>query len=239
MLVIVCMPGPVRHGGPKLTTGGRVRVGAVRPTSPVLASFQELPEPALQGLDDEALVDYLRRAREAGRHEAMKPAIAHLVYGYWNLLVGRALVKLPNSQDAEDVAAEAMASALVSAFDGKSVGEFRSWLHTILSRRIADWHEARKRRPKPSPLPAENRDDDDAWGPEPSEEFQGDGLHARDCIRQAYDEVEDPRHRQVLDLYVFGPQSASEAAEIVGDGMTEANVHQIASRYQKRVKELL
>ena len=28
-------------------------------------------------------------------------------------------------------------------------------------------------------------------------------------------------------------------AELVGNGMSEANVHQISSRYQKRVKELL
>ena len=72
----------------------------------------------------------------------MKPAIAVLVYGYWDNLVNRARLKLPDA-DAEDVAAEAIASAIASAFDGKSVGEFRSWLHTILSRRIADWWEAR------------------------------------------------------------------------------------------------
>jgi hypothetical protein len=38
---------------------------------------------------------------------------------------------------------------------------------------------------------------------------------------------------------VFGPHSAAETAEFVGDGMTEANVHQISSRFQRRVRELL
>ena len=35
------------------------------------------------------------------------------------------------------------------------------------------------------------------------------------------------------------PHSAGKAAELVGGGMTEANVHQIASRFQRRVRELL
>ena len=84
------------------------------------------------------------RARP-GAHDAMKPAIGVLVYGYWDVLVNRARLKLP-AADVEDVASEAMFSAIASAFDGKSVGEFRSWLHTILSRRIADHLEGRKRR---------------------------------------------------------------------------------------------
>ena len=33
--------------------------------------------------------------------------------------------------------------------------------------------------------------------------------------------------------------NAASAAELVGGGMTEANVHQIASRFQRRFKELL
>jgi RNA polymerase sigma factor (sigma-70 family) len=204
-----------------------------------LAALDELPEHRLQALDDEALVDYMRRAREAGRHDAMKPAIAVLVYGYFDTLRARALAKLPTLEDAEDVASEATASAIVSAFDGKSVGEFRSWLHTILTRRIADYYEARKRRPETTALPSENEGDENVWGDEPSVPFAGDGVHARDCIQQAYEEIEDPRHRQVIDLYLFGPHTAGETADIVGDGMTEANVHQISSRFQKRVKELL
>jgi len=85
----------------------------------------------------------------------MKPAIGVLAFGYWDNLVNRARLKLPES-DVEDVVSEAIASAIVSAFDGSSVGEFRSWLHTILSRRIADYHEARSRRPKTAPLPGED-----------------------------------------------------------------------------------
>jgi RNA polymerase sigma factor (sigma-70 family) len=204
-----------------------------------LAGFQELPDHHLSTLTDEQLVDYLRQAREAGRHDAMRPAVGVLVFGYWDNLVGRARLKLPSLADAEEVAGEAVASAIASAFDGKSVGEFRSWLHTILGRRIADHLEARKRRPRTAQLPSEHVADEDVWGAEPSVEFEGEALSAQDCLRQAYEELENGRHRRVIDLYVLGPHAAAETAELVGNGMTEANVHQIASRFHRRVKELL
>ena len=204
-----------------------------------MAGFQELPEHQLTTLTDDQIVDYLRRAREAGRHEAMRPAIGVLVYGYWGSLVNRARLKLPSLADAEEVAGEAVASAIASAFDGKSVGEFRSWLHTILSRRIADHLESRKRRPRTTQLPSEHAGDEDVWGTEPAVEFEGDALSGRECLRQAYEELENARHRRVIDLYVLGPHSAAETAELVGNEMTEANVHQIASRFHRRVNELL
>jgi RNA polymerase sigma factor (sigma-70 family) len=204
-----------------------------------LAGFQELPEHRLTTLTDDQIVDYLRRAREAGRHEAMRPAIGVLVYGYWGSLVNRARLKLPSLADAEEVAGEAVASAIASAFDGRSVGEFRSWLHTILSRRIADHLESRKRRPRTTQLPSEHARDEDVWGAEPAVEFEGEALSAQECLRQAYEELENPRHRRVIDLYVLGPHAAAETAELVGNEMTAANVHQIASRFHRRVTELL
>lgn len=204
-----------------------------------MAEFEELPERQLGDLSDEQLVDYLRRAREAGRHDAMKPAVAVLVYGYWDNLVNRARLKLRSDADAEEVAAEAIASAIVSAFDGKSIGEFRSWLHTILSRRIADWWEAKEQKLDKTLLPSEHQGDEEVWGREPSVDFEGEALFARQCVRQALEEIEAAHHRRVIELYVFGPHSAAETAEFVGDGMTEANVHQISSRFQRRVRELL
>jgi RNA polymerase sigma factor (sigma-70 family) len=203
-----------------------------------LTGFRELPEHALSGLADDALIDYLRAAREAGRHDAMKAAVAVLVFGYHDTLMNRARLKLPDP-DVADVVSETLASAIASAFDGSSVGEFKSWLHTILSRRIADYHDARTRRPKTAPLAGEHLGDDEVWGAEPSEPFEGDALHARGCLEQAYCELERDSHRAVIDLYVLRAHSAAETAELVGESMTEANVHQIASRFQRRFKQLL
>ena len=167
----------------------------------------------------------------------MKPAIAMLAYGYWDILVNRARLKLPES-DAEQVAGEALESAIVSAFAGTSVGEFRSWLHTILSRRIADYWQKRERTIPTQKLASEHQGSDEVWGEEPSVGFEGEALHAQECVRQALGELPEA-HLEVVQLYVLGPHSATETATIAGDEMTEANVHQISSRFQKRVRELL
>jgi RNA polymerase sigma factor (sigma-70 family) len=202
-----------------------------------LADFRELPEHQLAPLSDDDLISYIRAARQAGRHDAMKPAIGVLAFGYWDNLVNRARLKLPDS-DVEQVAGEALESAIASAFDGKSVGEFRSWLHTILSRRIADHYQKRERTLPTEKLVSEHQGAEEIWGEEPSVGFEGDALYAQQCVDSALEELPEP-HRQVVRLYVFGPHSASSVVSRVGDGMTEANVHQISSRYQRRVKELL
>jgi DNA-directed RNA polymerase specialized sigma24 family protein len=203
-----------------------------------LTTFRELPEHALSGLADDVLIDYLRAAREAGRHDAMKAAVAVLVFGYHDTLVGRARLKLPEP-DVADVVSETLASAIASAFDGSSVGEFKSWLHTILSRRIADYHDARTRTPKTAPLPGEHVGDEAVWGEEPSEPFEGDALYARSCLETAYAELDRDSHRAVIDLYVLQAHTAADAARLIGNGMSEANVHQISSRFQRRVQALL
>ena len=202
-----------------------------------MAKFRELPEHQLQTLSDDNLIAYLRAARAAGRHDAMKPAIGVLAFGYWDTLVNRARLKLPESE-VEQVAGEALESVIASAFDGRSVGEFRSWLHTILSRRIADYWQKRERTVKTEKLVSEHQGAEEVWGDEPSVGFEGEALHAQECVRHALNELPEA-HREVVRLYVFGPDSAAAVVERVGDGMTEANVHQISSRYQRRVKELL
>ena len=72
-----------------------------------MAVFEELPEHQLQARSDDELISYIRAAREAGRHDAMKPAIGVLAFGYWDNLVNRARLKLPDS-DVEQVAGEAL-----------------------------------------------------------------------------------------------------------------------------------
>ena len=183
-------------------------------------------------------MDYLRAAREAGAHDAMKPAIGILVFGYWDVLVARARLKLPPS-DVEEVASETIASAIASAFDGKSVGEFRSWLHTILS-------QADRRPPGGPQAQAEDREagtehggSDDVWGDEPAEGFEGDALFASDCITRG---LRGDRERRPP----AGHRPPRAGAAVGGGcrdrrsatGMSEANVHQVASRFRKRFREL-
>ena len=108
--------------------------------------------------------------------------MAVLVHGYWDILVHRARLKLRTDADAEEVAAETVASAIASAFDGRSVGEFRSWLHTILSRRIADWWQKDERSVQVRPLPQPG--DEEFAGHEPAVGFEGDAMH-RPRVRAA------------------------------------------------------
>ncbi len=65
-------------------------------------------------------------------------------------------------------------SAIKSSFDGTKSAQFAAWLRRI-SRRVADYHEAVKRRPKQEPLPEEHERDEEIWGeagdvPDPTEE---------------------------------------------------------------------
>ncbi len=121
------------------------------------------------------------------------------------------------------------------AFRWGSVGEFRAWLHTIVDRQIADFWKARERTPKEEPLPDEH--DESPWGVGVSPDETG-AVDMQAVIDDALAEL-SPVHRQVVELHVFEERPARQAAEAVGDGMTEDNVHQIASRFRKRLRALL
>jgi len=177
----------------------------------------------------------MRAARRAGEPGALRRALAILVFGYMDTVTQRVRLKVPD-EDVEDVAAITMESAISSAFDGRSIGEFRSWLHTIVDRRIADYHRRREGKPKLQSLPTQHLGDEEAWGDEPAEEFD-EAVDAKRALEQTYDELSD-EHRRVVDLHILGPLGAKDAAAQM-PGMSEANVHQIASRFQKRFRDLL
>jgi RNA polymerase sigma factor (sigma-70 family) len=192
-------------------------------------------EHELGRLGDEDLFEYMREARSAGALDAMRTALAVLVFGYRGIIRLRVMLKVP-SQDVDEVTDTAIESAIGSRFDNDSIGEFRSWLNRITDRRIADYHRRREGKPELGPLPGE-AGEDDALGPEPATEFEETSLDARRALRQALDELR-PNHRRVVERYVFAGWSAEETAQELA-GMTEANVHQIASRFRRRLRDLL
>lgn len=195
--------------------------------------FRELREHQLSDLSDERLVAYIGRTRAAGRTETMTAAVRVLAFGYWEIIEMRVRLKVP-SEDVLEVTTSALESALKAAFDGESTGEFRSWLHTITNRRIADYHRAKEGKPQIVPLPEPG--DEGSWGEEPSAEFEGVSIDAERAIAIAMSEMSDV-HGQAVDLNVFEDLPAREVAERLR--LTEANVHQIKSRFKKRVRELL
>ncbi|MGI8805948.1 MAG: RNA polymerase sigma factor [Thermoleophilaceae bacterium] len=200
-------------------------------------NFRERPDRELERLSDEDLIEYIVGARDAARLDACNRAGAILVHGYWDIVVARCRLKVPPA-DAEDVAGQAVVSAITTfAFAGGSIGEFRGWLHTIVDRRIADYHRARERKPPPEALPETGGDEDAAWGVEPWEEGETDAIDVQSVVDQAFAELSET-HQRVVELYGFEDLSAADAAEQIPD-MTEANVHQIYTRFRARLRELL
>lgn len=205
-----------------------------------------MDELRLADLSDEHLIQHLVRARDAGDHDQFKLSIDLLAWRRWDHVRGKVLAKV-NPVDADDVAMEAMTSAIGSYdFRGTSMGEFVSGLNTIVRYRIADYH---KKQEKSGEVRSTGQGEDgDAHGPEPAEpdlEIEETGT------RLLFEEVLSRRsdvHRRVVELRNEG-FSAKETAELVnseatsggGSGgepsrMTPANVDKIFSRFNKDLR---
>jgi len=207
-----------------------------------LAPFRELSDLELGALTDDELVAYLAQARALGRIDAARLALQVLVFGHMDAIVYRVRQKVP--QEAVDkVAGEAFMSALLSMLSGNSKGEFLSWLHTIVDRRIADYHRAK--RLQTQPLAEEHGDEDDVRGSVPSEPDATGAVH----VQMLFDEMRgrlDESHRMVVDLYCLDGYPATETARRINHTcpgldppMSENNVHQIASRFRNELRARL
>lgn len=195
--------------------------------------FQERPDHELHALSDEELIAYIRAAHRAGRRDAGKRGLAIAVYGHWERIKFRVARKIP-AAEVEDVTAAVVESAVAAAFMGDSPGELHAFMNRITARRIADYHKRKRHRTRPLPEPDE---EDGPWGEEPSEASEAGAVEARMVIEDLLAEL-SPDHRRVVELYVIACRSAAETAAQV-DGMTEANVHQIGSRFRARLSDEL
>lgn len=187
----------------------------------------------LQQLDDDDLIAYLRAAHAAGERAAARVALQVLVFGFWGIVEAKVRLKVPR-EHVEDVAADALVRAIKASFDGRSVGEFRSWLNTIIRRTIADWYQARASRPREEPLVSEG---EDAPTREPWEADDTGYVETQMLIDQCLEELSDA-HRRTVEIVVLQGRPARDAEAEVG-GMTQANAHQIASRFRTRLRDLL
>src|ERR1051325_9876580 len=180
--------------------------------------FRTLDEPDLQRLARGELIAYVRSARAAGDPSA-STALAILVHGYWPNVERRVRMKVP-PQHVEDLTGDIVVDAITAAFDGKSVGEFVSWLNTITRREIADFYRRGPGR----------MDVGDVDGLEPEAPSETGEVEGRDAIERVMATLRDD-HRAIVDMVVFDDRSAGEAAGATGT--TEANVHQIVSRFRR------
>jgi RNA polymerase sigma factor (sigma-70 family) len=162
--------------------------------------------------------------------------LAILVYGHAANVERRMVFRLPRWA-AQDAAHDALVRAITSAFDGTSEGEFHSWLNTIVERTAIDWFRRRERRPSETPLPSEHAGEDDIWGQEPASASEAGAIELQLILEEIMAEL-SPAHRQVIELHVLDGLPALQTCERI-DGMSPDNVAQIASRFRKRLREVL
>jgi RNA polymerase sigma factor (sigma-70 family) len=184
--------------------------------------FRPLDDIALQRLDDDALIAYMRQARASG-HPSAALALAILVYGHWQNVERRVRMKIPAAH-VEDLTGDVIADAIASAFEGTSVGEFVSWLNTITQRAIADFYRRGPGRMKAADVPP----------PDAAVPSEAGAVEVRNAIERVMATLRAD-HQHVVDLVVFEDRSAADAARAL-DGMTEANVHQIVSRFRRALR---
>lgn len=196
--------------------------------------YRPRPDHELQKLSDDELIVELRASHAAGDTGAARLVLQILVYGFWDLVQYRVSLKVPQ-HDVENLAGDVLVRAITSSFSGESVGEFRSWLNTILKRAIADYWRGRERTVETQPL---DRDDaDDRGGPEPWE-ADGTGYVETQMLIEACLEELSIEHQRVVEIVVFEGRPADDAvAGVVG--MTRDNAYQIVRRFRVRLREML
>lgn len=208
-----------------------------------MGDFKRLSEGELGQLSNEGLVDYVIAAREAGERGAERDGVGHLAFGFEDTIRSWVRMGMGSApQDVDDVVMEVLVSAVRSSFEGKVIGEFASFLKTIAARRVADYFRDRGRQLAITPLGSEHEGDDDTWGDEPFWEDDPTAIEVREIVESVL-ETRNEEHRQVIRLYgseVFGFQdlpAGDVAAQM--DGISEANVHKIWSRFKQDVRAKL
>jgi RNA polymerase sigma factor (sigma-70 family) len=199
-------------------------------------TFRPLPDHELQQLSDEDLIAYIRDAREVGQLPDARRGLMFLVFGYEGDVKRRLSIKVA-SRFVDDLAHDALVRAIAAAFDGSSIGQFRSWLHTIVDRTAADFYRRAERRPKETILPSEHAGEDDVWGGEPSLESEAGAVELRIIVEELLDTFNE-KHRLVIELHVFEGLTAAEVCDRI-TGMSEDNVAQIASRFRAKLRARL
>jgi RNA polymerase sigma factor (sigma-70 family) len=194
-------------------------------------TFNALSDDALARLSDDDLVAYICAARDAGESRAMRQGLRLLTWGNMSRIVARMRLRVP-PEHAEEVAMEAFEKAAEGAFRGECVGEFRSWLTTIIHGTATDWLRRSYRRSG-----AEASLDDPDAGIEPSIASESGAIELRLVAEEVLGEMSDD-HRRVIELHVFKGFTAPEVCERI-DGMSVDNVAQIASRFRQRMRRAL
>ena len=210
------------------------------------SNFRELNDAQLAKLPDEELVAYIVRARAAGRVDSAVLGAQVLAFKHERAVTGWFQNQIGSKGGAvvDELAAVTIRDAVrwATSFEGTSVGEFRSGVFRIARRRRVDY--LRKNRVDTVPFAFEGSDD-----AEEREFGQNDPLEAIDrmgVFNQAFSELNKDSHKLAILLSLHGypykeiaRKVTSQLADPGDDPMSENNVSQIISRFNKRMDELL
>lgn len=211
-----------------------------RPSPPLAGRFRELSDADLDGLADEQLVTYIARARRAKHFQTAGRALAILMWGYEPSISVRVAKKVPGHA-VENVAEKVLKSVIDDALEGKvpfsgaSVPEFRSWLGTIISRRIADYY--RGPRSTMTRLGLAEEVGEDEPGVQLETRDAADAVVDRALVQEALGRM-SPAHRTVAQMAELDGYSAAEVTAAV-PGMSANNVYKIRERFRTQVAELV
>jgi RNA polymerase sigma factor (sigma-70 family) len=215
-----------------------------------MEAFRQLGEAKLAELSDEELIEYVLAARGAGDQPAATLALQIFASGMEARVRAFVANRLDSHGDVviEEVAERTLADAIrsIGTLRGASAGEACAFVYKIAHLRVIDFH--RSGRVSTTPLEVD-------WGDGPQlhpevaaagVDGEADAIDTTLVIRECLDDLRED-HRAVVELSVFEGRSARETAEEVNsrfdgrfdDSMSEQNVHQIASRFRKDLRERL
>lgn len=213
-----------------------------------LSSFRKLNDFELDRLSDEDLIDYIRRARSVGERQAMNLAIQIFAYRQRKNLLNRVRAKLGSRPDSdiEQVTDLIVGGAMFAAFEGESVGEFKSLVNRIMQRRVADYYRRIHGQVGYTPLAEEVEGEERVHGATLEADEEISLIWAADLVETALGELSAP-HRAVVDYRLLQGYGSKETAELVNNHlsddldrpMTVSNVDKIVSRFRERLDDLL
>jgi len=213
--------------------------------------FRELNDAQLAKLDDDELIEQIRRAREAGRSDAAELAAKVLAFGYSERVANFVRIRLQSKGAVvyEEVAERSLHDALLAAteFRGEKLPEFGGLVFRIAHRRIADY--LRRNRIDADPLFYVDRSGELREREKPVAD-RADEIAELEVKVAAFTSCLDDLnevHRQVVHLVRFHGLRHAEVAERINgqfegrlnDPMSEQNVSQIDSRFGKCLERAL
>jgi len=156
---------------------------------------------------------------------------------YRPMLVNYARKRGLSRDDAEDVTQQCVAVVVEQIGDYQHAGSFKTWLHTIVERRICDVFRRRREVQGDSAFWVAHQEQPDT-GPKPEEiwEHQWWTDHLRHCAAAVRHDIEDTTYAAFV-AYAIEEQPASAVAELLG--ITSNQVYVAKHRVLQRIRGLL